>query len=440
MGRALLHYLPRAVSALVLSECLLSFMLVYLLLAPPGAAVQAPAALCNALGASLSFAIGSTTLIMVGQSGDTYFARRELLFTTLVAGLVALPLMSATHAVLGEAPQGVASIVAVWAVWLLTISLFRTVLSLTLDHTRPKRRVLILGDPNRVEAVSLRLLRTRHALFEPLTSEPARLSSELVRHQGIAAIIVSGTTPAAAMSALLDCKLRGTPVVSDRVFQERHLGRIDLDALTAEDLVFADGFAEGWVARALKRASDIAIAFCLLVLSLPLMIITGIVIKADSPGPVFYRQQRVGYLGRPFTLVKFRSMTVDAEAGGPAWAQHADPRITRVGSFIRATRIDELPQLVNVLLGQMSLVGPRPERPHFVRQLAEAIPFYHERSYVKPGVTGWAQVNYPYGASVEDAREKLAYDLFYVKHRGVLLDLFILLATIRVVLFREGAR
>jgi lipopolysaccharide/colanic/teichoic acid biosynthesis glycosyltransferase len=164
-------------------------------------------------------------------------------------------------------------------------------------------------------------------------------------------------------------------------------------------------------------------------------------VKIDSPGPMLYRQQRVGQFGRPFTLFKFRSMAADAEAGGdPLWAQRHDPRVTRVGRFIRGTRIDELPQLVNVLRGEMSLVGPRPERPHFVEQLDRAIPFYRQRAYVKPGVTGWAQINFPYGASVEDAREKLSYDLYYVKHRSVLLDAFILLATIRVVLLREGAR
>jgi len=156
---------------------------------------------------------------------------------------------------------------------------------------------------------------------------------------------------------------------------------------------------------------------------------------------VFYPQQRVGLHGKPFTLYKFRSMAIDAETGdNPRWALRQDPRITRVGSFIRPMRIDELPQLFNVLLGQMSIVGPRPERPHFVAQLSRMIPFYHERSYVKPGITGWAQVNYPYGASVEDAREKLSYDLYYVKNRSLAIDLLILLSTVRVILFREGAR
>jgi exopolysaccharide biosynthesis polyprenyl glycosylphosphotransferase len=206
-------------------------------------------------------------------------------------------------------------------------------------------------------------------------------------------------------------------------------------------MLMTPGFSSDGPTAALKRLTDIVIGFTLLTLTLPLMLLTMLAIKIDSPGPVFYRQKRVGQFDKPFTLLKFRSMTADAEAGGsPLWAQRNDPRVTRVGRFIRATRIDELPQLVNVLAGEMSLVGPRPERPHFVEQLIRAIPFYRQRSYVKPGVTGWAQINFPYGASVEDAREKLAYDLYYVKNRSLLLDLAVLLSTIRVVLFRVGAR
>ncbi|MBS0642820.1 MAG: exopolysaccharide biosynthesis polyprenyl glycosylphosphotransferase [Acetobacteraceae bacterium] len=440
MGRAILQYVPRAVTALMLTECLLSFIVVYALQDVPNGAGPVSGSLNNALAACLGFAIGGVTLIASGQTGDNFLARRHLLYTALVAGIVALPLMAAVETIFGGPFPDLWSMLLLWSVWLAAIVSFRTAVSLMADRARPSRRVLIIGDPKRIEAVGARLLRARNGMFEPLTGDPLRLSSELLRQQGISAVVVSGATPPSAMPALLDCKLRGIPVFNELLFQERHLGRVDLDTLTAGDIVFADGFTDGWISRALKRSCDIAIALTLLFVTLPLMALTAIAIKADSAGPVLYRQQRVGYLGRIFTLYKFRSMTTDAEAGGPIWAQHADPRVTRVGSFIRATRIDELPQLANVIMGEMSLVGPRPERPHFVRQLADAIPFYHERSYVKPGLTGWAQVNYPYGASVEDAREKLAYDLFYVKHRGMLLDLFILMATVRVVLFREGAR
>jgi lipopolysaccharide/colanic/teichoic acid biosynthesis glycosyltransferase len=187
--------------------------------------------------------------------------------------------------------------------------------------------------------------------------------------------------------------------------------------------------------------TDIMVSLMMLTLTLPLMALTVLAVRLDSDGPILYRQERVGLRMRRFTLLKFRSMRADAVAGGtPRWAARGDTRVTRVGAFIRSTRIDELPQLLNVLRGDMTLVGPRPERPHFVEQLAELIPFYNERSYVKPGLTGWTQVNYPYSASVEDAREKLALDLYYVKNRGFFLDLLVLLATVRVILFREGAR
>jgi lipopolysaccharide/colanic/teichoic acid biosynthesis glycosyltransferase len=171
------------------------------------------------------------------------------------------------------------------------------------------------------------------------------------------------------------------------------------------------------------------------------MILTAIAIRLDTKGPVFYRQTRVGVNGQPFTLLKFRSMRLDAEAGGkPRWASQDDPRITRVGGFIRLSRIDELPQLINVLKGEMGFIGPRPERPEFVSELTAAIPLYPRRACVKPGITGWAQDSYPYGASVDDARQKLSYDLYYIKYRSLLLDLLILIATIRVILFREGSR
>jgi exopolysaccharide biosynthesis polyprenyl glycosylphosphotransferase len=189
-----------------------------------------------------------------------------------------------------------------------------------------------------------------------------------------------------------------------------------------------------------RRALDVIGSLLLLAFTLPLLLLVAFLIKVDSTGPVLYRQSRVGLHGRIFTMLKFRSMRVNAEVAGPCWATDRDPRMTRIGAFIRATRLDEVPQLLNVLRGDMSLVGPRPERPHFVQQLDAIIPRYNERTHVLPGITGWAQINYPYGASVEDARAKLAFDLFYINNRALLLDLRILLRTIPVVLFRIGAR
>jgi lipopolysaccharide/colanic/teichoic acid biosynthesis glycosyltransferase len=189
-----------------------------------------------------------------------------------------------------------------------------------------------------------------------------------------------------------------------------------------------------------RRLRDVLLSSALLVLTLPVCVVAACMIKIESPGPVVYRQTRVGLNGRPFLLLKFRSMRADAERNGPCWAAVGDVRVTRVGAWMRRTRIDELPQLVNVLRGEMSLIGPRPERPHFVRTLARIIPGYERRTDVLPGITGLAQVKLPYGASVEDARRKLAWDLAYVRHRSLGLDLRILLATVRVVLFGIGAR
>jgi lipopolysaccharide/colanic/teichoic acid biosynthesis glycosyltransferase len=215
---------------------------------------------------------------------------------------------------------------------------------------------------------------------------------------------------------------------------------VDLDTLPEGWVTTSPVAHEGWAAAASRRAFDIAGSLALLVAVLPVLVITAIAIRLESRGPVLYRQERVGKDGRVFTLFKFRSMAVDAERDGPRWALQRDPRVTRVGRIIRLTRIDEVPQILNVLRGEMALIGPRPERPSFVEQLAAVIPHYRSRTAVRPGITGWAQVNYPYGASVEDARNKLAFDLYYIQNRTVALDAAIIVGTIRVVMFQEGAR
>jgi lipopolysaccharide/colanic/teichoic acid biosynthesis glycosyltransferase len=190
----------------------------------------------------------------------------------------------------------------------------------------------------------------------------------------------------------------------------------------------------------LRRIRDVLGCLILLVSLMPLMVVAACLIRLDSPGPVFYRQERVGLHGSVFTMLKFRSMRIDAEMCGPCWAAKRDPRVTRFGAFMRLSRIDEIPQLFNVLRGEMSLIGPRPERPHFTEQLVHAIPLYNDRMSILPGITGWAQVNYPYGASVEDARIKLDYDLYYIRNRSAFLDFQIIAATVRVVMFGIGAR
>lgn len=243
------------------------------------------------------------------------------------------------------------------------------------------------------------------------------------------------------MRDLLECKLRGIAIVEQMTFFEREQGRVRLDLLYPGWLVFSDGCSRNVFRTVSKRAFDVAASTSVLILSLPIMLLTALLIKLEDGlgAPILYRQQRVGERGGLFDVLKFRSMSVNAEKDGKAqWAQKNDPRITRLGSFIRRTRIDELPQVFNVLKGEMSFVGPRPERPQFVSQLGEAIPFYDERHAVKPGITGWAQIKYPYGDSIEDGRSKLEYDLYYVKNHNLMLDLYVMMTTLEVVLFGKG--
>jgi sugar transferase (PEP-CTERM system associated) len=240
---------------------------------------------------------------------------------------------------------------------------------------------------------------------------------------------------------LLRIKTAGVHVNDFSSFMERETGRVDLDTLNPSWLIFSDGFSSGRaISSVAKRLFDIAASGLLLALTFPLIALFALLVKLDSRGPAFFRQQRIGLYGEPFTLLKLRSMRTDAEADGAKWASQDDPRVTRLGRFIRKVRIDELPQVWTVLKGQMSFVGPRPEVPAFVEALEDRLPYYAERHMVKPGITGWAQINYPYGASIEDSRRKLEYDLYYAKNYTPFLDLLILLQTLRVILWPEGAR
>ncbi len=243
------------------------------------------------------------------------------------------------------------------------------------------------------------------------------------------------------LSDLIRIKTTGVHVNELSSFLERETGRVDLDTVNPSWLIFSDGFSSGRrISGFAKRVFDIAVSAVLLFLALPLIIIFAIAVKLESKGPAFFRQERVGLYNQPFQLFKLRSMCQDAEVNGAVWAEKNDPRVTRIGRIIRTLRIDELPQAWNVLRGDMSFVGPRPERPTFVADLEEKLKYYAERHMVKPGITGWAQINYPYGASLEDARHKLEYDLYYAKNYTPFLDILILLQTIRVVLWPEGAR
>ncbi|MBQ0720357.1 MAG: TIGR03013 family PEP-CTERM/XrtA system glycosyltransferase [Gammaproteobacteria bacterium] len=242
---------------------------------------------------------------------------------------------------------------------------------------------------------------------------------------------------------LLNCRMSGIDITDTLDFFERESALIQLDLVQPSWLIHSGGFKRNFIRTSFKRSFDILVSVSLLVLSTPFMLLTALAILLDSggKGPIFYSQQRVGRNGQCFNVHKFRSMKTDAEADGVArWAQKEDPRVTRVGSFIRKYRLDELPQLWNVLAGDMSLVGPRPERPEFVKELCQANPLYKERHRVCPGITGWAQLCYPYGASAEDSMSKLQYDLYYVKNHGLFLDAYTLIQTVEVVLFKKGSR
>ena len=273
---------------------------------------------------------------------------------------------------------------------------------------------------------------------------PGKTLTDVVREQRVNEIVVAlserrgGSMP---LRELLDCKLQGIRVIDLATHFEQLLGQIHLEAVSAGWLIFGDGFKQGLVRSVVKRLFDIVGSGILLLLSSPVMLVTALLIFIESGRPIFYRQERVGRNGDVFDVIKFRSMRQDAEKDGtPRWAGAGDTRVTRVGKIIRKMRIDELPQLFCVLKGDMSLVGPRPERPYFVERLTLDIPYYALRHGIKPGLTGWAQVRYHYGASIKDAEQKLQYDLYYVKNHSWLLDLIILFETVGVVLTGKGAQ
>jgi sugar transferase (PEP-CTERM system associated) len=343
--------------------------------------------------------------------------------------------------------------------WLVCILFTRAVFITLADLNVFKRRVLVLGNGERAarilalsEAgdnphfVAIKYLDwTRPRTGDADQNRSGGVRESIVPHireLEIDEIVVAmDDRRGLPVGELLECRKSGIKVTDYLDFLERETNRIDIDALKPGWLVFSDGFRITKRAKFFKRILDVSCSAILLLLTLPLLLLTSIAILADSPGPVLYRQKRVGIDGRHFVLLKFRSMCVDAEHQGQAqWACDRDPRTTRTGKIIRRVRIDELPQLFNVLKGDMSFVGPRPERPVFVDEFVEQIPFYGVRHYVKPGITGWAQVKYRYGASKEDACTKLSYDLYYVKNHGVFLDLLIVIQTIRVILWADGAR
>lgn len=272
---------------------------------------------------------------------------------------------------------------------------------------------------------------------------PGQSLLKLARSLNVEEIVVAirnrrGVMP---IRQLLECKLQGITVTDISTFFEREHQRLELGSMNTSWLVFGSGFRQSWFGNLVKRIFDLLLSLVILLLTWPIMLITAIAIQMDTPGSILYWQTRVGRGNKEFQICKFRSMTQDAEKDGkPQWAASNDQRVTRVGRIIRKLRIDELPQIINVLKGEMSFIGPRPERPIFVEQLSKEIPYFLARHSIRPGISGWAQVRYPYGASVEDARQKLQYDLYYVKNHTLFLDILIMFETIKVVVFGRGAR
>ena len=321
-----------------------------------------------------------------------------------------------------------------------------------------RRRVMVLGAGSRAQRLRdladrpesgfvivsyIGMNETAPLVEEAIARSAIHNLTRFVENLGVSEVVLAleERRNALPLKDLLRIKTAGVHVNDFSSFLERETGRVDLDTVNPSWLIFSDGFSSGRaVSSVAKRVFDIGASAVLLLFTAPIIVLFAILVKLDSRGPAFYRQSRVGLYGEKFDVIKLRSMRTDAEAAGAQWASKNDPRVTRIGNFIRKVRIDELPQAWTVLKGEMSFVGPRPERPEFVADLEDQLPYYAERHMVKPGITGWAQVNYPYGASIEDSRHKLEFDLYYAKNYTPFLDLLIILQTLRVVLWHEGAR
>ena len=341
------------------------------------------------------------------------------------------------------------------------IATLRVVFFELIDSDKFKKRVLVYGAGESASHIDSKLRRKsdrrgfeivgyiaiEHQVQRVHNSKLIQLKSSLLefsRQLKVDEIVIaiSDTSESIPVEELVNCKLNGIETIDILSFFEREAGQIRVDILDPAWLVISDGFRQSEFQDLVKRTFDIFVSFVILLLASPFLILTIIAIWIEDgfSAPIFYSQTRVGKRGATFKVYKFRSMRTDAEKEGAVWASKTDSRVTRVGSFIRKTRLDEFPQIANVLNGSMSFVGPRPERPEFTEKLAEQIPYYHERHLVKPGVTGWAQLLYPYGASVNDSYQKQLYDMYYVKNHNLFLDILILLQTVEVVLFGKGAR
>ncbi|HEX6864926.1 MAG TPA: TIGR03013 family XrtA/PEP-CTERM system glycosyltransferase [Thermoanaerobaculia bacterium] len=357
-----------------------------------------------------------------------------------------------------QAGRGVVFIAFVFAI--VAVTAWRVILRWMLNTDKFAERVLIVGTDEKAIDIARETLSRKHlgfrvvgfldddpklqgvSLLNPRVIGTTAQACQLARQHGATRVVVAALDyrGRVSMDSLLECKTSGIRVQEGSSYYEQLTGKIMVEGLRKSWLIFSDGFVVSRGVLFSKRLLDMAAASVGLILALPFMVLVAIAVKLDSPGPILFRQERVGRGRRPFMVYKFRSMRNDAEKNGPVWATQGDPRVTRVGRFIRKTRLDELPQLWNVLVGDMSLVGPRPERDLFVQQLLEVSPYYGQRLVVRPGLTGWAQIKAPYASSFEESIEKLKYDLYYIKNMSLFLDISILLSTARIVLLGRGAR
>lgn len=462
MIRIFRHYISTAYLSLLITEWLVFFMAMYW-----GSAVRflyksawysSEQMLQAALVFSLVFSTSCSALGLYRKTlhKDEYNLLERLSFSFAVAIFLLIFVYYSIPGLMLARSVLVSAILFSFAGLLLTRYLFYRFAS----HDKLVRRVLVMGCGERASELELVNSRFVHRGFEivgyvaveknPLVISTAiqlgetRPLAGIVRELDVDEIVIAvdDRRNKLPLDELLDIKMSGVQVMDLLTFYEREQRLVFLDILSPSWLVFSDGFAASGVRPLSKRSFDILASALLLAVSWWVMLLTVIAIYIESGfgAPVFYRQTRVGYLNKPFDVIKFRSMRVDAEKNGAQWAREVDDRVTRVGRFIRKYRIDELPQLFNVFNGDMSFVGPRPERPEFVEGFMERIPYYKERHRVKPGITGWAQLCYPYGANEYDTRQKLQYDLYYVKNYSLFLDLTIMMSTVEVVLWGKGAR
>ena len=325
--------------------------------------------------------------------------------------------------------------------WTIVLLCFCSMTLVLMQHRKRDEGLLILGTDDLARDLSRRAAERGMVEQGQITIDCGQLNA-LSIEKGTTRIVLAESDPLdrhQLATALIDCKLRGVTVEEAGSYHERLTRKLWVKNLSSDWWMYSEGFQPSRVYLWRKRLLDIVCASLMILITAPLLVLIAIGIKLDSPGPAIFSQERTGLHGTTFTLYKFRSMKMDAESmSGPAWATEADDRVTPLGKLLRRFRLDEIPQAFNVLRGDMSFAGPRPERPHFVEMFRERIPYYGLRHYVKPGITGWAQVLYPYGASVEDAIEKLQYDLYYIKHLSFRQDMVVLLKTFSVVLFGRG--